>query len=162
MASVIKETKFLSAKVASHDLILVEVMCSPRSQVLRARVEHIYSARKGIDPQFLGTEIEFVRSPSNWGDVALMLGERALIFVASISGQLYEDPWHGHMIVEKIDGNTYASFPHPELWLNDKVPALIRACSRKDPKRPYATAIRFDAIEAYLSGLISEFDRDRQ
>lgn len=156
MGAMMKEEMFLSGKVKTHDLVKVNVIDSPASQVLRATVERIYSARRGIDPRCLGREIEFTRSPGHWGDVSLSIGERALVFVASIAGRLYEDPWHGHMVVDEIDGRQYASFPGRELWLRDDVPASLRAYSKQDPKRPYATAIRLDAMEAYLVKLIAD------
>ena len=156
MAAMMKEGAFLSGKVKTHDLVKISVIDSPASQVLRATVERIYSASKGINPRTLGQEIEFTRSPGHWGDVSLSIGERALVFVASISGRLYEDPWHGHMVVDEIDGCQYASFPGRDLWLRDDFPASLRAYSKQDPKRSYATAIRFDVIERYLVELIAD------
>ena len=150
---------FLSDKVATHDIVLVKVLCSPRPQVLRAKVARIYSAKKGMAANCLGSEIEFVQSPGHWGDVGLAVGDQALLFVRSISGQLYEDAWRGHMVVEEIEGNLYAIFQFKELWLNEDVPSSIRENSRQDPKRPYATAIRFDALESYLLGLIENAER---
>lgn len=147
---------FLSAKVASYDLIMVKVIDSPRPQSFRARVERIYTARKGIEAQWLGTEIEFVGCPPNWGQVPLAAGDVALLFVKMTSGRLYEDTWRGHMVVEEIDGELYAIFQHKELWLSSGVPSLLRDCSRQDPRRSYATAIRFDAMEAYLLALIEQ------
>jgi hypothetical protein len=155
MASAMKEAKFLSGKVGSHDLIRVSVVGSQRPQLLRAVVRRIYSARRGVDPRCFGEEIEFVRSPGHWGDVVLTVGDEALLFVASISDQLYEDPWHGHMLIDDVDGDEYASFPSRELWLRDDIPVSIRSSSRQDPKRPYATLIRLDVMEAYLGELIS-------
>ena len=80
------------------------------------------------------------------------------MFVKSISGKLHEDAWRGHMVVENIEGIPYAIFHHKELWLNKGVPSSIRECSRQDPKRSYATAIRFDAMEAYLLSLIEKLN----
>jgi hypothetical protein len=151
--------RFLSGKVESRDLILLRVVGSPSPQVLRAKVERIYSARKGIDRKCLGKEIEFVRSPGNWGDVALEVGERALVFISGISDNLYEDAWRGHLIVEEVNGNLFAIYQHKELWLCEGVPEIIRACSSQDAKRPYATAIQFEALENYLIDLIEDIDR---
>ncbi len=53
----------------------------------------------------------------------------------------------------------YAIYPHEELWLSDDVPTLIRG--RQDPKRLYATAIRFDVMEEYLLGLVERHGEDR-
>ena len=148
------ELGFLSDKVAKHDLVFVKIIDAPRPQVLRAKVKRIYATGKGIDSTFLGSEIEFVRSGGSWGDVALAVGDQALLFVKLISGKLHEDAWHGHMVVEEIEGSSYAIFQHKELWLSEDVPSSIRECSRQDPKRAYATAIRFDVMETYLSSLI--------
>lgn len=142
-----------------HDLVLVQVTSAPRPQVLRAKIGRRYSTGKGIIYGFLNSEIEFVRSGGTWGDVALEVGEQALLFVASVSGKLYEDIWHGHMVVEDIEGSLYAIYPRKELWLSEDVPSLIRSASRQDPKRSYATAIRFDVMETYLLNLIEKCGR---
>src|SRR5450830_1267092 len=154
-----EELSFLSDKVERYDFVLVRVVGAPRPQVLRAEVERIYTSRKGIDDTSLGSEIEFVRSGGTWGDVALIVGDRAILFVKSISGELYEDAWRGHMVVEDIEGAPYAIFHHKELWLGEGVPSSIRAHSRQDPKRSYATAIRFDVMEAYLLSLIEKIEQ---
>ncbi|MNM75531.1 hypothetical protein D3C81_873220 [compost metagenome] len=145
---------FLAEKVENYDLVLLHVVSSPRPQVLRATVERIYSARNGIDQGYIGKEIEFVRSPGNWGDAALEVGERALVFISIVSDEFYEDAWRGHMIVEEIQGDLFAIYQHRELWLCEEVPEMIRACSQQDPKRPYATAIRLGMLEAYLIDLV--------
>lgn len=150
---------FLADKVGNHDVVMVHVMSSPRPQVLRAKVGRIYSTGKGIDRSLLGAEIEFVRSPGNWGDVPLAVGDEALLFISKISNELYEDAWRGHMVVEEIGAERYAIFQHRELWLSEEVPPAIRESSRQDPKRPYATAISLGALEAYLLGLIEKTDR---
>jgi hypothetical protein len=149
-----KQLDFLLDKVLKHDLVLAQVTSAPRPQVLRAKIERIYSTGKGIVYGFLNSEVEFVRSGGTWGDVALKVGEQALLFVASVSGKLYEDVWHGHMVVEDIEGSLYAIYPRKELWLSEDIPTLIRVASRQDPKRSYATAIRFDVMEEYLISLI--------
>ena len=150
---------FLSSKVKSRDLLLLHVLSSPSPQRLRAKVERVYSTRKGVDQKCLGKEIEFVRSPGNWGDVALVVGERALVFISSISNTFYEDAWHGHLIVEEGERGLFAVFPQKELWLCEDVPEIIRACSSQDVKRSYATAIQFEILEKYLIALIEETDR---
>ena len=153
--------RFLSRKVESHDLILLHVVSSPSPQVLRAKVERIYSVRRGIDLKCLEKEIEFVRSPGSWGDVALEVGERALVFISIVSDKYYEDAWRGHMIVEEKNGNLFAIYQHKELWLCEDVPEMIRACSEQDTKRPFATAIRFEVLEDYLIDLIASTDSGR-
>lgn len=40
---------FLSDKVANYDLIMVKVIDSPRPQTFKARVERVYTARKGVN-----------------------------------------------------------------------------------------------------------------
>jgi hypothetical protein len=156
-----KQPDFLLDKVLRHDLVLVHVTGAPRPQVLRAKIGRIYSTGEGVVRSFLNSEVEFIRSGGTWGDVALKVDEQALLFVKSISGKLYEDPWHGHMIVEDIEGDLYAIYPRKELWLSDDVPTLIRESSRQDPKRSYATAIHFDVMEEYLLGLVERYGEDR-
>jgi hypothetical protein len=156
-----KQSDFLLDKVLRHDLVFVHVTGAPRPQVLRAKIGRIYSTGEGIVRSFLNSEVEFIRSGGAWGDVALKVGEQALLFVKSISGKLYEDPRHGHMAVEDIEGDLYAIYPRKELWLSDDVPTLIRGSSRQDPKRLYATAIRFDVMEEYLLGLVERYGEGR-
>ncbi|AXW63844.1 hypothetical protein CJO94_18680 (plasmid) [Ralstonia solanacearum] len=149
---------FLSDKVASCDLVMAKIVDSPRQQSFRARVTRVYAARKGVDTGVLGTEIEFVGGPPHWGQVSLAVGDTALVFLKSISGLLYEDAWRGHMLVEQIGDEVYAIFQHRELWLSTDVPLSIRNFSRQDPKRPYASAVRLDVLEAYLLALIEQVD----
>ncbi|MGO4502608.1 MULTISPECIES: hypothetical protein [unclassified Dyella] len=148
----------MSDKVETCDLVMVKVVGAPKPQTFRAKVQRIYAARKGIQVTDLGAEIEFVGSPNHWGQVALALGDEALLFVRSVSGRLYEDSWHGHMVLERIDGILYAIYQKRELWLGESVPASIKSCARQDPERPYATAICFDALEDYLTSLITKTD----
>ncbi|GLU34489.1 hypothetical protein WKR88_20555 [Trinickia caryophylli] len=150
---------FLSDKVSNCDPVMVEILGAPRPQCFRARVTRIYAARKGVDAASLGSEIEFVGSPAHWGQSPLAVGNTALVFLKSVSGKLYEEAWHGHLFVEPIDGTTYAIFQQRELWSSTDVPASLRDCARQDPKRPNASAVRLDAVEAYLQALIAQTDR---
>lgn len=156
MEAVMKRQMFLSEKVKTHDLVKVCIVASPASQVFLAIVEKVYSSDSGIFSQCTGEKIEFVGSPGHWGCVSLAVGDRALVFLKSIFGRLYEDPWCGHMTIDEIDGLDYASFPAKELWLRDDFPASLGAGSRQDPKRSYATAIRLDVMESYLVDRIYE------
>jgi hypothetical protein len=154
---------FLSQMVAQNDLVMVKVMGSPRPQTFRALLKRVYTARKGIDASWLGSEIEFVGCPAHWGQVPLAVGDTALLFVKKLSNSgLYEAPWLGHMLVEEVDGDSYAIRHQRELWLSDGVPASIRDHSRQDPKRSNATAIRFDALEAHLLALIEQESTGRE
>jgi len=150
---------FLSDKVANYDLVMGEIVDSPRPQSFTARVKRVYAARKGVDAASLGSQIEFVGCPAHWGQVPLAVGDTALVFLGLTSGRLYEDAWHGHMVVEQIDSEAYAIYPHRQLWLSADVPTVIRDCSRQDPKRPYASAVRLDVIETYLLDLIEQTHR---
>ena len=150
---------FLSDKLARYDLVLVKVLGAPRPQTLRAKVQRIYTSGKGINTTDLGSEIEFVRSSGAWGNMTLAVGQQALLFIELISGKLYEDPWRGHLIIEQIEENSYAIFQFKELWFNESVPPLIREFARQDPKRSYATAIRFYVLETYFLSLIERIER---
>lgn len=134
--------------------MIVRVLQESGPQRLRARIERVLSAGRAIAPDSGASEIDFVRSPGHMGDMTLDVGDRALVFMTRIGGQLYEAPWRGHMVLEDIDGRTYAIFQTRELWCSAEVPIAIRDHSRPDPKRPYASAIRWDVLEAYLGGLI--------
>ncbi|NBD11799.1 MULTISPECIES: hypothetical protein [Corallococcus] len=96
--------RFLEDKVARHGVVQVRAVSAPRPQSLCARIEKIYVARNGIDPSCLGGEFEFVQAPSVWGNTALGVGERAVLFVSEIAGRLYEAPWRGHLVIEHIEG----------------------------------------------------------
>lgn len=150
--------EFLVDKISKHDLVLVNVIESTGPQSLRARVEKIYSSGRGVSSSDLGADIEFVHAPANWGRVALTVEDRALLFVSSISGKLYEDAWNGHLLLEYIDGEEYAIYQAKELWANKDLPEKIRSASIQDPARNYATAIRFEQIESYLQELIKYSD----
>jgi hypothetical protein len=148
------QRKFLAEKVASHDLAVVVVTGSSRPHVLRAKVEHIYSCRKGITPENLGSEIEFFSGPESWGNVPLQVGERALLFVRNLSGMLNEYPWRGHMVLEEIGGELYALLQFPELWLREDLPMAMREVARQHPAKRNWSIIRFEVLEAYLKEVI--------
>ncbi|WP_155737651.1 hypothetical protein [Delftia acidovorans] len=154
MEAGMRNQDFLVSKVKKHDVIVARVISSPEPQVLKAIVVEILSTQKGIDLSALGREIDFVCSPGTWGDAQLSIGDEAIIFISLISNRLYEDAWRGHMLIEDIEGEKYAIYPHRELWLNEEIPSLIRENSKQDPKRPFATAIHFVAMEKYLKELI--------
>ncbi|WP_397458933.1 hypothetical protein AB3464_03155 [Pseudomonas asplenii] len=151
---------FLFDKILAYDLVLVDVTEAPEPQVLRARVRRVYSSGKGIDSNFLDLEIEFVQAGRAWGNMILDVGDHAFLFVRRLaSGLLHENFWHGHMIVEEIEGDLYAIFQHKEMWLNKNIPPLLRENSRPDPKRSHTTAVRFDVVESYLLSLIEKAGR---
>ncbi|HIH2745572.1 hypothetical protein L3V59_13910 [Burkholderia aenigmatica] len=151
------EKKGLYAVAAEqYDLVLVSVLDSPRPHVFRARVERVYSVGKGIAPDHLGAEIEFVGGPPTWGNVPLEVGERALMFVRTLSGLFHEHAWRGHMVLEEIAGGTYARLHIPEMWLRDELPVDVRAASSPHPTRRNASIVRFSVLERYLSDLIGK------
>jgi hypothetical protein len=157
MSSTSEEKAFLSEKVARKDLIKVKVLSSPRPQCFRASVEHVYSARRGIDASDAGSEIEFVGCPTHWGQVPLSVGDLALVFVSRLpSGVLYEDAWQGHMWIDEIDGEVYAVFPFYELWSREAVPPALREFSRPSPNRVRSLMTRLDVMERYLQELIQK------
>lgn len=122
----------------------------------RAKIEQIYSCGKGITPDRLGTEFEFYSGPATWGNVPLQIGERALLFVHQVSGVFNEYPWRGHMVLEEIDGESYARLQIPELWLRDDLPEAVKAAAAPHPTRRNASIVRFGALENYLKGLIEK------
>ena len=146
--------QFLSEKLASHDLVIVLITGAPRPHVFRANVERIYTCRKGITPEHLGSEIEFYSGPASWGNVPLRVGERALLFVRNLSGILNEYPWRGHMVLEETDGELYASLQFPEVWLREDVPTSVRQAARPHPAKGNWSIVRFDTLEEYLRELI--------
>jgi hypothetical protein len=158
-AVMMDEVGFWGDELAANDLVLVKVTGASRPQLLRAEVERIYSTGKGMKAAFLGSEVEFVGGGGAWGNEQLAPGDRALVLVCAIHGRLYEHHWHGHMVVEEIEGTLYAKYQFRELWLLESFPPVLRECSRQDPKRPYASAIRFDVMESYL---IEKVDRSRR
>lgn len=145
-----------SAAVRMHDLVFVSVIDSPSPHVLRAKIEQIYSCGKGITPDRLGTEFEFYSGPATWGNVPLQIGERALLFVHQVAGVFNEYPWRGHMVLEEIDGESYAWVQMPELWLRDDLPEAVKAAAGPHPTRRNASIVRFSVLERYLKELIEK------
>lgn len=153
------ETKaFLSEHVANNDLVIAEILGEPQPQSYTAKLKKIYTARKGVKTIWLGSDIDFVGGIGTWGQETLNVGETAVIFLRSISGQLYESSWRGHMVIEEINGVSYAVFQYKELWLSKYVSESLRVHAQQDPKRSYASVIRFDVLEAYLLDLIKQAD----
>lgn len=154
-----KSEPFLADQIENYDSVLIEVLAAPHPQTLRAKVKKIYSWGKGVTELCNGSEVDFVRAPGGWGDEHLEVGEQAIVFLCAISGRLYESGWHGHMVIEEIEGEKFAIYQHRDLWLDPRVPPLIRANSKQDPKRPYASAIRFDSVESYLESMLEKMGR---
>ncbi|NHV29405.1 hypothetical protein [Burkholderia sp. D-99] len=151
-----EKTGLYAVAAEQYDLVLVSVLDSPRPQVFRAQVEHLYSTGKGIAPDHLGAELEFVGGPPTWGNVPLQVGERALMFVSARSGSFGEYPWRGHMVLEEIAGGTYTRLHIPEMWLRDDLPVDVRAAASPHPTRRNASIVRFSVLERYLSDLIGK------
>ncbi len=154
MEAIVKKTNFLADKLLKNDLVLVEIIEPAGPQSLTARVEKIYSCARTNSKIDLGSDIEFVYAPANWGREALAKGDRALLFVSNTSGRLYEDIWNGHFVIENIAGEVYAIYQLKQLWLDKGIPEKIRGASIQDPKRSYATAINFKQLEQYIQKLI--------
>lgn len=152
-------TVFLADRVARYDVLLIHVKAALGSQKLRARVEKIYSSGKAISLEKLDNDIEFIHAPAHWGNTALKPGELAFIFVSKISDLIYEASWNGHMVVEDLDGIPHATIKLAAMWERAAIPPLIRQNARPVPNRPYASAVRFDAMESYLKHLIQAKDR---
>jgi len=144
--------------VKTDDLVLVRVISKPAPQTYRAFVEKIYRARHGIKIDFLGKEIEFIGSCGSWGDVPLAVGERAIVFMSEIFEKLYEHSYHGHILLEEINGELYGIEFIRKMWLNKSTPSVLRESARQDPKRPYCSAVRFDVLEGYLVDLIKKVE----
>jgi hypothetical protein len=143
--------KFLAAKAAVNDTVLLHVLEETKPQQLRAKILAILTARKGITQKMLDREIEFVHASSAWGNKPLRPGQTALVFLSEISGRLYEDSWNGHLLVDDIEGEQYASYRFPELWLSENLPASLRAFTRADPQRPQCSAIRLPELADYIT-----------
>lgn len=47
-----KEYGFLEKKALNYGVVLIDVVDSPRPQVLKAKVEKVYSARHGVEHGF--------------------------------------------------------------------------------------------------------------
>nr|WP_297350315.1 hypothetical protein [uncultured Caldimonas sp.] len=162
MAAMTDEQPFLADQIENYDAIVVKIIASPQPQTLRAEVLKIFSWGKGVEESCVGSEIEFVQAPGGWGDDRLEVGEKAVLFLFDISGKLYEDAWRGHLVIEEIEGQDFAIFEHRELWRDETISNIIREHSRQDPKRPYATAIQFDALEKYLLCMLEKMGRLRK
>ena len=106
---------------------------------------------QGFEP---GDRFDFVHGPPHWGALALKLHDRAIVFLRSLSGRLYESAWRGHLLLEDIDGVPYAVYQHKELWLSPTLPQSLRCAAVQDPKRGQSSAIRLTELEAYLRKLI--------
>lgn len=142
--------KFLAAKAAANDAVLLQVLEASKPQHLRAKVLAIYTARKGVTQKMLGQKIEFVHASGAWGNKPLQPGQTALVFLSEISGRLYEDSWHGHLLVDDIDGAPFASYRFPQLWLSENLPESLRAHTRQDPLRTQNSAISLPALAGYI------------
>lgn len=150
-----EEGPFLITKVTDYDTVLLDVKSEPEPQSLRAKLLKVYSSGKCLGGAHPGDEIEFVHGPSTWGNTAMQVGERAIVFLRPISGRLYENSWRGHMLIEDISGVPHAIFPHLKVSTD---PASFASRAVQDPKRPHARAIPLAELETYLLDLIAKVE----
>jgi hypothetical protein len=136
-----------------RDLVIVSVIDSPSSHLLRTKVERIDSCRRGITPDHLGATIEFYRGPPTWGNIGLEPGGRALLSVGKRSDVFNGYPWRGHIWLEDLDGAPCAALKIEELWSRDDLPESVKAAS-PHPTKGNHSAIRFAVWEVYLKALI--------
>jgi hypothetical protein len=145
-----RKDSFLSDLAENEDAVLLKIVGALGEQRLRAQVLNIYATRHGVNTGQLGKQIEFTYAPTTYGNTALKVGETAIVFMSDESGELHEAPWRGHMVIEDIDGEPHAIFPHLVVAPDATDPS---AHARPDPTRPHASAISFALIEDYLSKL---------
>ncbi|WP_019010853.1 hypothetical protein [Deinococcus aquatilis] len=146
---------FLWETLRRHDLVTVNVLKVYR-QDITARVTAISTARHGVKRKMLGRVITFVGCPTHWGQEGLAVGDHALVFLGEINGRLYEHSWRGHLLIEDIEGVTYAVFEHKELWLSPTFTPKLQPYTRQDPRRTYASAIHLSVLKAHLAELIEQ------
>ncbi|KQV17536.1 MULTISPECIES: WD40 repeat domain-containing protein [unclassified Kitasatospora] len=148
--------EFLREKVERYDLIRVRITAAPGSQLFRAVVQEVYSAR--VFDVGLGEEFEFTGKPGGWGQSSLSLGEHALLFLTRSSGRWYEDTWNGDLPLEEIDGRVWALYrsPHETVLATESIPADLRAASRPHPVRPHLTCFDLPLLESYLRQLVRQ------
>ena len=151
-----EKKEFLLYHILNYDVMLARITGEPAPQHLRAKVEKIYLARKGLKYSMLGKEIEFVGAPPSWGFMPLKTGDRGIVFVGKTQGSLYEDFCLGHMWIEEIEGEAYASFRVEKMWERSDLSDEFSRQARPDPKRSYASAVPFKIVENYLIELISK------
>jgi hypothetical protein len=148
---------FLADQIGYCDLVKLRVIGMPERQHYTAKVIKIYSSDHGAVMFLADEEISFVGLPTTWGSVPLEIGDCALVFLRLLeSGKLYEFHWRGHLWLEEIEGETYAIYQEKQVWNKSYFPEELKSCAREDPKRSYATAIQFDALERYIVNLIAK------
>lgn len=141
---------FLADRIVQRDACLIQVIDQMGEQTVRARVDKVYTDGKATSTVMHDGQIEFVHAPDTWGNPPLQPGERAIVFVGPIMGRLYEAPWHGHLLIEQIDGTPVAVFPVENLSQDPDLPTHISSATTVHPTRPTQSAIRFDMLEHYL------------
>ena len=144
----------LREKLRTHDLVVVSILDAPRFQVLRTRVERIYSCRNGIALEHLESEIEFLSAPSTWGNEPLQVTERAMLFVRLDSDGFNEYVWRGHLVLAEFDGVQCATIPFPEVWMDEDLPLAVRTTARQHPTNNARSIVNLDALNAHLSELL--------
>jgi hypothetical protein len=150
--------EFLLESIKVNDLVMLSILDKPEPQEFTARILKIYSRKHGMESFSVNEVINFVGLPTTWGSEQLNVGGVALVFIKYLdtSKRFYEMFWRGHLWLEEIEGKTHAVYQEKELWNKDYFPEELKLYARQDPKRSYATAIQFDALERYIVNLIAK------
>lgn len=146
---------YLHETLAFYDAVQLKVLSNEAPQNQVAQLLTAYTARHGVARSMQGKHITFVHGPSSWGNDPLAPGETAIAFLHARDHTLYEKPFHGHYVIEDIDGEPHAIIPHLNTeGSRDEI--IIQ--SRQDPRRPYARAIKLSSLEAYIATVNAAFN----
>lgn len=158
--------EYLSNKLATSDLVLAEVEDFDQ-QKGKARLIEVYRTKYLFADKFVALkhmEFSFVGGSGAWGETPNYPGELGFLFLSHLNGRIYQNNWHGHIPVQRHDGELWCVLYFVKLWETEELPDLIQGSwkpgtSRLDAEgKPFDSWVKFGALQRYLQELIGELD----
>ena len=159
--------RYLAAKLAACDPVIARVETYAH-QNGEAELGAVYRTRYLFADEYVALEhrrIAFVGGGSAFGEVPNHAGEIGFLFLRHLNNRIYQSSWHGHIPVQRHDGELWCLLYSFSLWNDDAIPATIEGNWKPGTVRvdhegqPFDTWVRFDAMNRYLRELISELDQ---
>lgn len=162
-----KMTKFLAGKFEMCDLVLARI---PKYDQQHGIVElgKIYRTKFLFPHRYFALghkQIEFIGGGRVFGDISNYEGEVGLLFLCLLNNKIYQEHFQGHFPIERHEDGLWCLIYGVKLWELRDIPSSLADNCKPNRRRlnkqgqSFDTWVRFDALEAYLIGLIAEIDQ---
>jgi hypothetical protein len=110
------------------------------------------------------TSVSFIGGGAAWGETPNWAGEVGFVMLRSVSGDVYQAPWHGHIPVERHEDGLWCLLfgvsPRELADESSEIRENMKANRRRlnQEGQSFDTWIRFEALEGWLIHLIATID----